>query len=64
MSLTSQPTGFNSTRREVLLETTEPPEDDDDVLVEYSIDTVSDEDADENEKGIPPKRAKSPRTPK
>jgi DnaK suppressor protein len=64
MSIASHSTEFISTRREESLETMEPSEEDDDGLVEYSIDEVNDEDADENENGIPPEKAKSPRAPK
>jgi hypothetical protein len=46
------------------LESTEAPEEDDDGLVEYSIDDLSDEDLGENERGVPPKKAKRPKTPK
>jgi hypothetical protein len=52
MSMASQSTEFISTSRELSWETRESPEEDDDVLVEYSIDTVSDEDLDENETEI------------
>ena len=53
ISMGSQSTEFISTRREVSWETTESPEEDDDVLVENSIDTLSDEDLDENETEVP-----------
>ena len=53
MSMASQSTEFISTSRELSWETRESPEEDDDVLVEYSIDTVSDEDLDENETEVP-----------
>ena len=61
MSMASQSTEFIPARREESLESTEASEEDDDGLVEYSIDTVSDEDLDENEAKVPPeghKRAK------
>jgi DnaK suppressor protein len=61
MSMTSQATEFSPTRREVSWETTEPPEEDDDVLVEYSIDTVSDKDLEENEGEVPPEGHKKAR---
>jgi hypothetical protein len=63
MSMASQSTEFIPTRREGSLETAEPSEEDDG-LVEYSIDTFSDEDLDENEKGVPPEKARRPKTPK
>jgi DnaK suppressor protein len=53
MSMASQATEFISTSREVSWETSEQAEEDDDVLVEYSIDNVSDEDPDENEAEVP-----------
>ena len=54
MSMASQSPDFIPTRKEESLETAEPSEEDDDGLVEYSIDTVSDEDLDENEGEVPP----------
>jgi DnaK suppressor protein len=54
MSMASQPTEFISTRKEESLETAEASEEDDEGLVEYSIDEVNDEDADENEGEAPP----------
>jgi DnaK suppressor protein len=53
MSMASQATEFISTSREVSWETSEQAEEDDDVLAEYSIDNVSDEDPDENEAEVP-----------
>ena len=58
MSMASQSTEFIPTRREESLESTEASEEDDDGLVEYSIDTVSDEDLDENEADFPRERGK------
>jgi RNA polymerase-binding transcription factor DksA len=55
---------FISTRREESLETAEPPEEDDDGLVEYPIDDLSDQDLDENERGVPLEKAKRPENPK
>jgi DnaK suppressor protein len=54
MSMASQSTEFSPTHREVSWETTEPSEEDEGVLVEYSIDTVSDENLEENEGEVPP----------
>jgi DnaK suppressor protein len=54
MFMASQASEFIPTRREVSWETTEPLEEEDDVLVEYSIDTLSDEDLDENEAEVTP----------
>ena len=54
MSTASRLTEFSPTLREVSWETMEPSEEEDDGLVEYSIDTVSDEDLDENEAKVPP----------
>ena len=61
MSKASQSTGFIPTRREETWDTTEPSEEDNDVLVEYSIDTVSDEDQDENEAEVPSKDTRNPK---
>ena len=63
MSMASQSTEFIPTRREVLWENSEPSEEDDDVLIEYSIDTVSDEDLDENEAKVPPQQNKKSKEP-
>jgi RNA polymerase-binding transcription factor DksA len=54
MSMAFQSTDFSPTRREESLESTEASEEDDDGLVEYSIDSVSDEDLDENEGEVSP----------
>jgi RNA polymerase-binding transcription factor DksA len=62
-SIASQSTEFSPIRREVSLETMKPSEEDDDGLVEYSIDDVMDEDADENEAKVPPNEAKRPKSP-
>ena len=58
MSMASQSTEFIPTRREESLESTEASEEDDDGLIEYSIDDVTDEDADENEPAVLSKRHK------
>jgi len=58
MSMASQSTEFIPTRREESLESTEASEEDDDDLVEFSIDDVADENADENEPEVLSKRHK------
>jgi len=46
MSMASRSSGFSPTRREVSWEATEPPEEDDNLLVEYHIGTLPNEDMD------------------
>jgi DnaK suppressor protein len=63
-SMAPQSTEFIPTRREESLDSTEASEEDDDGLVEYSIDDLSDEDPTENEREVPPEKAKRPKTPR